>query len=81
MNRGYRSVQLEWDGDQLRRWRMGKCLSLAAAAPRFGISLQHLSRIELGYVPHIELANRIVKVTGGAIRYRDIYTDFHPEYA
>jgi len=73
--------QRDWDGDRLRQWRIKNHVTMAAAAERCGISFQSLSRIERGYVPHIDLANRIVRMTRGEIRYRDIYQSFHPEYA
>jgi DNA-binding XRE family transcriptional regulator len=73
--------EYDWDGIQLRRWRMKHGVDQLAACKLLGVSTPTLYRIEGGYVPPIHLANKIVNITRGAIRYRDIYRSFRPEYA
>lgn len=81
MPRGPLLEQHDWDGTPLRRWRMEQGLEAAQAAKRLGVSLASYYRFESGYVPRVEIANRIVAMTRGDVRYRDIYRTFLPEYA
>ena len=68
-------------GAKLREWRLERNLSLIDVAQRLNISLATVGRYEAGYPPPMDIANRIVSLTRGQVRYRDLYWNFHPEYA
>jgi len=70
-----------WNGYKLRNWREDRMLSLEQAGELLGVSRATLSRYERGHPPPLDMANRICAMTRGAIRYRDLYHSFHPEYA
>lgn len=70
-----------WDGWKLRAWRNRTGTLMIDLADELGIDWRTVYRIEAGAVPTIVQAHRIVAITRGQIRYRDIYRDFHPEYA
>lgn len=69
----------------LRRWRYrryGKSAHSGKAAARFfGVSTATYYRIETGGCRKIETANRIVRKTGGELRYRDLIPGFNPDFA
>lgn len=71
----------DWEGLKLRCWRQRRGWTVPRLARAISVSAQSVYAYELGRVPPIHVANRIVRVTRGEIRYRDIYPDFHPEYA
>ena len=73
--------QQSWDGQQLRAWREKQGLSVRHVAAEIGVSPQSLYAIEKSRVPRLDTAHRIVNMTHGAIRYRDIYYGMIPEYA
>lgn len=81
MNRGPQKIDLDWDGSALREWREKHGRDYLSVAASLGISPATLYRYESGIVPPLPMANRIVAMTRGAIRYRDMYRSFRPEYA
>ncbi len=73
-------VQLAF-GAKLRAWRKDRHMNQRQACVFFEVSFATLSRYERGYPPPLDIANKIVAITRGKIRYRDLYWNFHPEYA
>jgi predicted transcriptional regulator len=70
-----------WDGCLLREWREYAGLTVKQASERTGINVVTWYRYEEGWRPPIENAHKIVNLTMGGIRYRDIFPGFQPEYA
>lgn len=68
-------------GDKLKEWREARGETLEETAAYFEVSIATLSRYERGHPPPMDIANRICQRTRGHVRYRDLYWDFHPEYA
>ena len=64
----------------LRQWRLDQGITSAALASKLEISVATLYRYESGMMD-ITRANNIVKLTRGAVRYRDLIGGFKPEYA
>jgi hypothetical protein len=63
------------------RWRIKSGKTVKQAAEYLGISVATLYRYEAGYTLNMRKANEIVRMTGGAVRYRDMIGNFHPEFA
>jgi DNA-binding XRE family transcriptional regulator len=70
-----------WEGWKLRDWRERHEVPFDHVRERLQVSKATLYRIEAGYPPPLDTANRICALTRGAIRYRDLYHSFNPEYA
>ena len=82
MNRGPSKKQLTWDGTQLKDWREKHNITHQYAADVMGVGVSSYYAIESGVrSPTFETAHKIVLMTRGEIRYRDIYLNFLPEYA
>lgn len=89
MNGGFKMTELPLrlpDVDEhgftaLRRWRMDHDMTCRDAADRLGVALATYYRYEGGFYFNMRKANEIVRMTHGAIRYRDLVADFIPEYA
>ena len=74
--------QYHWDGDLLRQWRESHGRSVEHMRRHLGVSQSHYYKLETGeFCPTIYTAHRIVSLTRGAIRYRDIFLSFLPQYA
>jgi predicted transcriptional regulator len=65
----------------LRRWREDNHISYQTCSQRLGVSTATFYRYEAGLYINIAVANEIVRMTHGAVRYRDLIADFIPEYA
>ena len=65
----------------LRRWRESSGLTHVQVAERVGVSIATYYRYEHGFNFNMKKANRIVQMTRGAIRYRDLIKDFNPDFA
>lgn len=65
----------------LRRWREDHDMTHKQAARTIGVSVATYYRYEAGFHLNLRKANEIVRMTRGAVRYRDLIADFHPEYA
>ena len=71
-----------WASGKLRDWREDRRLTGAEVAERMDVSVSTYFRYEAGSYPvPMDMANKIVALTRGRVRYRDIYWNFHPEYA
>lgn len=70
----------DWPGEKLREWRKANGRSMCEVAGHLNVSVATVSRWELGWVPDIHQAHKIVRLTRGAIRYRDIYRSLAVEY-
>ena len=81
MNDKQRIIDRDWNGKQLALWREQNKCDCHAAAQRLRVSISTLYKYEAGYTPPLETAHKIVSMTRGQIRYRDIYRSFLPEYA
>ena len=68
-------------GEKLRAWRKERGIPHKQMAAALNVSPATVFRYETGYPPPIDIANRIVELTRGELRYRDLYWNFHPEYA
>ncbi len=66
---------------KLRRWREAKGYDGHQAAAYLGVSQATYYRYEAGFIFNIQKANRIVEMTHGKVRYRDLIGGFNPEYA
>lgn len=65
----------------LRRWREDHNMSHERAAEILGVSIATYYRYENGQTFNMKKANAIVRMTRGAVRYRDLVGDFLPKYA
>jgi transcriptional regulator with XRE-family HTH domain len=65
----------------LWRWRDMRGYSHQQVANYLGVSTATYYRYEAGMNLSMRKANVIVKLTRGAVRYRDLIADFNPEYA
>lgn len=65
----------------LRQWRHDRGYNPPCLAAQLGISVATLCRYETSGLMSIAKANDIVKLTRGAVRYRDLIGGFKPEYA
>jgi transcriptional regulator with XRE-family HTH domain len=65
----------------LRRWREDSGITYQQAADMLGVSVATYYRYETGFQLNVHKANRIVRMTHGAVRYRDLVGGFIPEYA
>lgn len=70
-----------WDGRMLKRWRLERRLNAAEAGQLFDVSQATYYRLEAGQPPTLDIANKIVRITHGAIKYRDLWPGFNPSYA
>ena len=70
-----------FDGSNLRDWRTDRNLTARGVANKLGVSVPTYYRLEDGRPPTLDIANRIVCLTHGKIRYRDLWPGFKPEYA
>lgn len=65
----------------LRKWRELHHMNYERAAKIIGVSVATYYRYESGFNFNMKKANEIVRMTRGAVRYRDLVADFIPEYA
>jgi hypothetical protein len=65
----------------LRQWRYDNDLTPKDVSAQLGCSIASLFRYEVGEALTIPTANRIVQLTHGKVRYRDLLGGFRPEYA
>lgn len=65
----------------LRRWRDNLNWTGTEAAIHFEVSPATYYRYENGTNVTLRKANMIIQRTSGQLRYRDILTDYNPEYA
>ena len=78
----YRDLPPIWTSGKLRDWRESNHLTGAQVAESINVSVATYFRYESGsYLIPMDMANRIVARTRGKVRYRDMYWNFHPEYA
>lgn len=59
----------------LRSWRIGEKLSKSELAETLGISVSHLTEIELGASCSLEVAAKIERVTEGFVRATHLQSD------
>jgi DNA-binding XRE family transcriptional regulator len=65
----------------LRRWREEHHMNHRRAAELIGVSIATYYRYEAGFSFNMKKANERVRMTRGAVRYRDLIKNFKPEYS
>ena len=80
-NRKKRDPKPIWDSDKLRQWRESRNMLQIDVARKLNVGCATYRRYENGRPPPLDMANEIVAMTRGKVRYRDMYWNFHPEYA